>query len=92
MSAAEPQKVRFNEKLDHLQARKPFVYNLVTGLLVGIPLALILGVHWVFVVLYALTWAALRWYLWSDGRILRRQYEVRLERVAEEQAAKRRQR
>ena len=92
MVGSEPDKVRFNEKLDHLQARKPFLYNLVTGLLIAIPLALIFRIHWVFVLVYALSWAALRWYLWGEGRVLRRQYEVRLVRVAEEQAAKRRQR
>ena len=35
MIPAEPAKVRFNEKLDHLQARRPFTYNLVTGALIG---------------------------------------------------------
>ena len=41
---------------------------------------------------WALSWAALRWFLWRPGRILRRQYEVRQVRVTEEKAAKRRQR
>jgi hypothetical protein len=92
MFAAEPDKVRFNEKLDHLQARRPFLFNLATGLLIGVPLALIFRIHWSFVVLYALSWAVLRWYLWGEGRILRRQYEARIVRVAEERAEKRRQR
>lgn len=80
-----------NERLDHLQARHPFRYNLATGALIGIVL-LVLGFHWVVAVAYVLSWAAVRTYLWGDGRILRRQYEVRLVRVAEEKAAKRRRR
>ena len=91
MIPAEPAKVRFNEKLDHLQARRPFTYNLVTGALIGLVL-LLFGVHWAVVVAYALSWAALRWFLWQDGRILRRQYEARQVRVAAEKEAKRRQR
>jgi len=82
-------KVRFNEKLDHLQARRPFTYNLVTGGLIGLVL-LLLGVHWSIVVAYGLSWATVRWFLWRDGRILRRQYEVRQVRVAAEKEAKRR--
>jgi hypothetical protein len=87
----DPDKVRLNEKLDHLQARRPFTYNLVTGLLVGLVL-LLFGVHWAAVIGWALCWAALRWFLWRPGRILQRQYEVRQVRVAEQKAAKRRQR
>lgn len=85
----EPQPL--NERLDHLQARHPFRYNLATGALIGIVL-LALSFHWAVVVAYALSWAAVRTYLWGDGRILRRQYEVRQVRVAEEKAAKRRRR
>ena len=88
----EPGKVRFNEKLDHLQARRPFTYNLVTGVLIAVPLALLFGVHWAFAAVYVLSWATLRWFLWGDGRILRRQYEARLVRVDAERAEKRRQR
>jgi hypothetical protein len=87
----DPEKERFNEKLDHLQARRPFTYNLVTGAIVGLIL-LLFGAHWAFVVAWALSWAAIRWFLWRPGRILQRQYEVRQVRVAEEKAAKRRQR
>jgi hypothetical protein len=82
-------RVHFNEKLDHLQARHPFRYNLATGALIGGILALI-GFHWVIAVVYALSWAAVRAFLWGDGRILRRQYEARVARVAAEKAAKRR--
>ena len=53
---------------------------------------LLLGFHWAVVVAYALSWAAVRWFLWRDGRILRRQYEARQVRVAAEKEAKRRQR
>jgi hypothetical protein len=91
-SVIEPGKVRFNEKLDHLQARRPFVYNLVTGALIAVPFALLFGVHWALVAVYVLSWATLRWFLWGDGRILRRQYEARLVRVDAERAEKRRQR
>ena len=91
MIPAEPAKVRFNEKLDHLQARRPFTYNLVTGALIGLVL-LLFGVYWAAVVAYALSWAVIRWFLWRDGRILRRQYEARQVRVAAEREAKRRQR
>jgi hypothetical protein len=91
MIPAEAPKVRFNEKLDHLQARRPFTYNLVTGLIIGLVL-LLLGASWWFALVYAPFWAALRWFLWRDGRILRRQYEARQVRVAAEKEAKRRQR
>jgi len=86
----DPEKVRFNEKLDHLQARRPFTYNLVTGALVGLVL-LLFGVHWAAVVAWVVCWAAFRWFLWRPGRLLQRQYEVRQVRVAEQKAAKRRQ-
>jgi hypothetical protein len=82
---------RFNEKLDHLQARHPFSYNLVTGALIGLVLAL-LGFHWTVAVFYVLSWAAVRAFLWGDGRILRRQYEARVVRVKAEKEAKRRRR
>jgi hypothetical protein len=91
MIPADQPKVRFNEKLDHLQARRPFTYNLVTGLIIGLVLV-ILGAAWWFAVAYAPAWAAFRWFLWRDGRILRRQYEARQVRVAAEKEAKRRQR
>ncbi len=90
--ATDPAKVPFNERLDHLQARQPFLYNLVTGALIAVPVALFFGMHWAFAVLYVLSWATFRWFLWRDGRILRRQYEARLVRVEAERAAKRRQR
>jgi len=85
----DPDKVRWNEKLDHLQARRPFTYNLVSGALVGV-LAGLFGVSWVAIPVWVLSWAVLRWFLWRPGRILRRQYEVRQVRVAAEKAAKKR--
>jgi len=88
---SEPGKPRFNEKLDHLQARRPFLYNLGTGALIGLVL-LVLQFHWIWAVAYALSWAAVRALLWGDGRILRRQYEARTARAAQEKAEKRRQR
>jgi hypothetical protein len=87
----DPTGPRFNEKLDHLQAAHPFRYNLATGALIGVAL-LIVGLHPALVAGYALSWAAVRAWLWRDGHILRRQYEVRLVRVAKAGAAKRRQR
>lgn len=86
---AEPPAPRFNERLDHLQARHPFRYNLVTGALIG---AVLLGLafHWAIALVYTLSWAGLRAYLWGDGRILRRQYEARQVRVSAEREAKRR--
>ena len=89
MIPLDPDKVRFNEKLDHLQARRPFTYNLVTGALVGVVL-LVIGFPIAVVVAYVLSWAAVRWFLWRDGRILRRQYEARVVRVAADKEAKRR--
>ena len=91
-SQSEPAKVRFNEKLDHLQARRPFLYNLVTGALIAVLLVLLFRMHWVYAAFYVVSWAALRWFLWGDGRILRRQYEARLVRVEAQRAEKRRQR
>ena len=91
MIPGDEPKVRFNEKLDHLQAERPFTYNLVTGLIIGLVL-LLLGAAWWFVLAYVLSWAAFRWFLWRPGRILRRQYEARQVRVAAEKEAKRRQR
>ena len=55
MTPAEPDKVRFNEKLDHLQARRPFLYNLATGALIGVALVLIFSFHWSIGLLYALS-------------------------------------
>lgn len=89
MAAAE-EKVRVNEKLDHLQARQPFLYNLVTGGLIAAALALVVGAHWVLALAYVLSWATLRWHLWRPGRVLRRQYEARLDRVEAEKARRRR--
>ncbi|MGH9273003.1 MAG: hypothetical protein ACRDZU_00020 [Acidimicrobiales bacterium] len=77
------------EKLDDLQAAHPFPYNLVVGLLVGLVL-LAIGIHPVLVAIYALSYAALRWYLWQDGRVLHRQYEARAVRWAEKQAERKR--
>ena len=91
MIPLDPDKIRWNEKLDHLQARRPFTYNLISGVLIGVVL-LIIGIPWGVVVAYILSWAAVRWFLWRDGRILRRQYEARQIRVAAEKAAQRRQR
>lgn len=82
---------RFNEKLDDLQADHPFPYNLAVGVLVALIL-LLLGFHPVIAVLYAPSYATLRWYLWQDSRVLRRQYEARKVRCALEAAEKRRQR
>ena len=79
------------EKLDDLQAANPFPYNLAVGSLMALVLAAI-GVEPIFAALYALTYAALRWFLWQDGRILRRQYEARGVRWAEKQAERRRRR
>ncbi len=87
----DAEKVRFNEKLDHLQARRPFAYNLVTGALIGLVFVLVFQFHWILGVLYMLSWASLRAYLWGDGRIMRRQYDARLVRVAQQKAAQRRQ-
>ncbi len=81
---------RANERLDHLQAVHPFLYNLGTGVLIGLVLRLF-GFAWIWAAAYALSWALLRAFLWGEGRILRRQYDIRVARVAEEQAAKRRQ-
>jgi hypothetical protein len=87
----DPEPQRFNERLDHLQAQHPFWYNLVTGALIGFVLLLI-GFHAAVALAYAVSWASVRAYLWGDGRILRRQYEVRQTRVAAEKEAKRRRR
>ena len=78
------------EKLDDLQAAHPFPYNLAVGVLIGLVFAAV-GVHPVLVAAYALSYAALRWFLWQDGRVLRRQYEARAARWAEKQAERRRQ-
>jgi hypothetical protein len=76
-------KVRWNERLDHLQAAHPFRYNLVTGAVLGL-VALLLGFHWTLALAYVLFWAGIRAFLWQDGRVLRRQYEERQVRVAAE--------
>jgi hypothetical protein len=79
------------EKLDDLQAARPFTYNLVVGLLVGL-LLVVFRFHPILVLIYALSYASLRWFLWQEGRVLRRQYEARAVRWAEKQAERRRQR
>ena len=91
MIPLDPDKVRWNEKLDHLQARRPFTYNLISGVLIGVVL-LIVGFPGPVVVAYILSWAAVRGFLWRDGGILRRQYEARQIRVAAEKQAQRRER
>jgi uncharacterized membrane protein len=87
-SGTEP-KVRWNERLDHLQAAHPFRYNLVTGALIGL-VVLAFGFHWTLAVAYVVCWAGIRAFLWRNGQVLRRQYDERQVRVAAEQAAKRR--
>lgn len=87
----DPGRPRLNEKLDHAQARHPFLYNLGTGALIGLVL-LVLQVHWIGAVVYAVSWATLRAFLWGEGRILRRQYEARLARVERVKENRRRQR
>jgi hypothetical protein len=77
------------EKLDDLQAAHPFPYNIVVGVLVGLILFAI-GLPLVFVAIYALSYAGLRWFLWQDGRVLHRQYEARADRWAEKQAERKR--
>ncbi len=92
MSApARGQKVRFNDKLDHLQARHPYAYNLVVGGVIGLVLVL-LGFPWPLGVAYVVSWTVLRGYLWGEGRILRRQYDARVVRVEQERAEKHRRR
>lgn len=87
----DPDAPRFNETLDHLQAEHPFRYNLATGALIGLVL-LVVRFPWWVALAYTVSWAALRWFLWREGRILRRQYEARQVRVAAERAARRRRR
>ncbi len=70
------------EKLDDLQAAHPFAYNLVVGLIVGL-VGVLIGFHWLVAPLYALSYAALRSYLWGGERILRRQYDIRKVRARE---------
>ena len=87
MIPLDPDKVRCNEKLDHLQARALHLqpgHRVLIGrcccssapLVIASPTPSLGGV---------------RWFLWRDGRILRRQYEARQVRGAEKEA-KRRQR
>jgi hypothetical protein len=87
--AGPPHEQRFNEKLDHLQAARPFPYNLAVGLVVGM-LGVLLGFHWLVAPLYALSYAGIRTYLWGEGRILRRQYDARKVRAEAERAERRR--
>jgi hypothetical protein len=89
--ARDPDAPRLNERLDHLQAEHPFRYNLASGALIA-GVLLVVGFPWWMAAAYAPSWAGLRWFLWGDGRILRRQYEARQVRVAAQQAAKRRRR
>ena len=79
------------EKLDDLQAARPFEYNLAVGIIVGLILFAI-GLPAVFVPIYALSYAGLRWYLWQEGRVLHRQYEARAVRWREKQAERKRRR
>lgn len=89
---ASPGDERSNlEKLDDLQAARPFSYNLVVGVITALFL-LVFRIHPVLLAVYALSYATLRWYLWQDGRILRRQYQARAQRWAEKQAERRRRR
>jgi hypothetical protein len=89
---ASPVDERSNlEKLDDLQAARPFSYNLVVGVITALFL-LVFRIHPVLLAAYALSYATLRWYLWQDGRILRRQYQARAQRWAEKQAERRRRR
>jgi hypothetical protein len=80
------------EKLDDLQAAHPFPYNVVVGLLIGAAVWLLLRIHPLLVVAYALAYGALRWYLWQDGRVLRRQFEARAVRWRQQQAERKRRR
>jgi hypothetical protein len=90
VNVVEPVDERSNlEKLDDLQAAHPFPYNLVVGAVMGLVLVLI-GFHPVVLPIYALSYAALRSYLWGDGRLLRRQYDARAVRWAAKQAERRR--
>lgn len=80
------------EKLDDLQAAHPFPYNVVVGLLVGAVAWLLFRVHPALIAAYALSYGALRWYLWQPGRVLRRQYEARAVRWKQAQADRKRRR
>lgn len=80
------------EKLDDLQAAHPFPYNLVVGLVVAVVVWLVFRVHPVLGVAYALVYAGVRWYLWQDSRLLRRQYEARAVRWKQKQAERKRRR
>jgi hypothetical protein len=77
------------ERLDDLQAAHPFPYNLVVGALMGLVL-LAFAFHPIVVPLYALTYATVRWFLWQDGRVLRKQYDARSARWASKRAQRRR--
>ncbi len=79
------------EKLDDLQAAHPFPYNVVVGAATGL-VFLVFGFAPILVPIYALSYGALRWFLWQDGRVLHRQYESRAARWAEKKAARRRNR
>ncbi|MEX2294457.1 MAG: hypothetical protein WD691_11770 [Acidimicrobiales bacterium] len=77
------------ERLDDLQATHPFPYNLVVGALIG-AVFLLIGVQPFLAVVYVVSYASLRWYLWQHGRVLRRQYNARAARWADKQAMRRR--
>lgn len=79
------------ERLDDLQAAHPFSYNLVVGAVIG-AVFLLIGLQLFLVAIYVVSYAALRWYLWQDGRVLHRQYTARAARWAEKQAERRRER
>ena len=91
IGAVEEPDTRSNlEKLDDLQAGHPFSYNLVMGLVVGAVAWLLFQLHPLLVLAYATSYAALRWWLWQEGRVLHRQYQVRAARWAERKASRRR--
>jgi ribose/xylose/arabinose/galactoside ABC-type transport system permease subunit len=77
------------ERLDDLQAAHPFSYNVVVGAVMGLVL-LVFALPPIVVPLYAVSYAALRWFLWQEGRVLRKQYDARAARWAAKQAERRR--
>ncbi|MGE3621514.1 MAG: hypothetical protein AB7L84_13725 [Acidimicrobiia bacterium] len=65
-----------SERLDDLQAARPLPFNLATGVLLGL-VGLLLGLHPLFAALWAVSWTALRTWLWRPDAVLRRQHEAR---------------